>query len=152
MLNRLIRIGICACGDGARLVARAREFVCEQFRRIRFGKEPCLEIQAGRQAEPRMGWSGETIDTTMLAATIGVDRTIERDVRRIVARDDRFCPVESDRCVEARGRVFLGALAPGAPAIVDGLGPQPFETPAAIGYRAASGAGAIGNSIRWRVA
>jgi hypothetical protein len=47
--------------------------------RIVLGEDLGLEVQTRRQAEPGMGRAREAIDATMLAAAIGIDRTVETD-------------------------------------------------------------------------
>jgi hypothetical protein len=47
LLDRLVGIGVCADGDGARLVAVLRQFLVEQPRRIRLGEQLRFEIQPG---------------------------------------------------------------------------------------------------------
>src|SRR5215216_6741761 len=58
--------------------------------------------------------SREAIDATMFAAAIGIDRAVERDVRRFVAGDDLAGRVDRDRRLERRQ--FLDR----APAVVEG--------------------------------
>ena len=52
------------------------------------GDDAGLEIQARREVEVAVGGAGEALDATVLATAIGVDRTVEGNVRRFVARDD----------------------------------------------------------------
>src|SRR5216684_8722397 len=73
----------------------------------------------------------------MLAAAIGIDRLLEADVGRVVARDDRARALLGD-CGLERSLVLL----PGGPAVVERLAQRAFETPlqerarsAKIGFR-----------------
>src|SRR5687768_4244540 len=43
-----------------------------------------------------MRWPSEAVNAAVLAAAIGVDRTVEADVRRAVAGDDRFGMLDRD--------------------------------------------------------
>ncbi len=89
LLCRLIGIGVGAHRDGARNIRGRRQFLRQQFRRVRFHQYLRLEIRAGRKSEIGMRRPRKTINAAMLATPIGIDRTIERDIRRGVARDDR---------------------------------------------------------------
>src|SRR5262245_16803125 len=44
-----------------------------------------------------MGRPRETVYAAMLATAIGIDRSIEAEIRRAVARDDRLWPLDSHR-------------------------------------------------------
>src|SRR5215831_15295253 len=78
-----------------------------------------------------MGRPGETIDTAMLATAIGIDRTVEADIRRVVARDHLARSIERDRCFE-RWQIFKAL-----PAVVEGHARLGLETAAGVGLRAA---------------
>src|SRR5688572_23296542 len=56
---------------------------------------------------------GVTIDATVLAAPIGIDRVIETDIGRVVGGDDRARVVDFDRHRNAVGQFFR------IPAVVD---------------------------------
>src|SRR6516165_7727222 len=79
-----------------------------------------------------MGRPGETIDTAMLATAIGIDRTVEADIRRVVARDHLARGVERDGGFERR-QVFKAL-----PAVVEGHARLRLETAAGVGLRAAT--------------
>ncbi|MNI85150.1 hypothetical protein D3C73_1421190 [compost metagenome] len=48
---------------------------------IAFGNQPGLEIEPGRQVPISMAGPRITVDATVLAAPIGIDRAIEGQVR-----------------------------------------------------------------------
>ena len=75
---------------------------------------------------------GKAVDATMLAASIGIDRTVEPDVGRFVAGDDLARGIERDRGLERRQ--FVQAL----PAIVEGDPRFGLEPAARVGLRAAA--------------
>ncbi len=141
-LDGLVGVRVGAHGDGARHVARARELAGEQLRGVRLGEQPGLEVEPGREAEPGVGRAGEAVHAAMLAAAIGVDRAIERNIGRVVPRDDAPRPVERHRRVEAGRGGFRAVL--GVPAVVRPAGPQTLEAAAAVGHGAASRARPVG--------
>ena len=79
-----------------------------------------------------MGRPGEAVDAAMLAAPVGIDRTVEADIGRIVAGDDLSRGVERDRGLERRQ--FIEAL----PAVVEGDPRFGLEAAAVVGLRAAA--------------
>ena len=81
LLDRLIRIGIGADRDGARRIARCRQFTLQQGRRLRLHEQLGFEIEPRRQAEIGMGRPREAIDAAMLAAAIRIDRAVEARCR-----------------------------------------------------------------------
>jgi len=95
-LDRLIGIGIGTKRDGARLVARGGKLPLQQGRRIGLHIKPRLKIESGRQAEIGVGGPGVAIGAAVLAAAIGIDRPVKRQIGRIVARDDCFCLLHRD--------------------------------------------------------
>ena len=131
-LDRLIGIGVGADRDHPRLVIRRRQLLFQQRRRIRLGEQLRFEIQPRRQAEIGVGRPREAVDAAVLAAAIGVDRTVEADIGGIVARDDLARGVDRDRGLERRQ--FLEAL----PAIVERDPRLGLVSAAVIGLRAAA--------------
>ena len=113
-LDRLIGIGIGADGDGARRIARRRELFLQQHRRVRLHEQLGLEIEPGREPEIGVRRPREAIDAAMLAAAIGIDRAVEGNVGRLIARDDLARGVDLYRRLERRQ--FVEAL----PAVVEG--------------------------------
>src|SRR5829696_6562850 len=79
-----------------------------------------------------MGRPREAIDAAMLAAAIGIDRTVEADVGRVVSGDDLARGIERYRRLERRQ--FVQAL----PAIVEGDPRFGLEPAARVGLRATS--------------
>src|SRR5690606_33208374 len=112
-LDRLIRIGVGADRDQARLITRRRQFPLQQLRRVRLGEQPAFEIEPRGEAEISVAWPRVTIDAAMLAAAIRIDRAVETDIGRIVAGDDRARSV--DRHAGLERRQLIEAL----PAIVE---------------------------------
>ncbi len=121
-LDRLIGIGIGADGDDLRHVARRRQFALQQFRRVRLHEQFGFEIEPRRQAEIGVRRPREAIDAAVLAAAIGIDRTVERNVGRVVAGDDLAGGVDRHRGLERRQ--FVERL----PAVVEGDARQRLET------------------------
>ena len=102
LLDRLVRIGIGADRDGARRIFRIGQLALQKLRRLRLHEQLRLEVEAGRQAEIGVRRPREAIDAAVLAAAIGIDRAVERDVRRVVARDDLARRVDRHRGLERR--------------------------------------------------
>src|SRR4029450_14021893 len=74
----------------------------------------------------------EAIDAAMLTAAIGIDRTVEPDVGRVVAGDDLARGIERHRRLERRQ--VVQAL----PAIIEGDPRFGLEPAARVGLRAAA--------------
>ena len=87
-LDRLIGVGVGPHRDDLRLVGGLAQFRLQKLRRIGFHQKLSLEIESRREAEISVGGPRETIDAAMLAAAIGIDRLVERNIRRVVPRDD----------------------------------------------------------------
>ena len=60
------------------------------------------------------------VDAAVLAAVVRIDRLRERDVRRVVARDDRARLLDRHRGLQRRQRVVVGGVAERS-----GAGPRP---------------------------
>jgi hypothetical protein len=88
-LDRLIRIGVRADGDRRAAIASRRQLLFQQPRRVRLVEQLGLEIEPGREIQVRVRRPGITINATVLAAAIRIDRLVERNVRRLIATDDR---------------------------------------------------------------
>jgi hypothetical protein len=84
-LDRLVTVGVRADRERSGRVAAFREFGAQQSCGIGFGEQPAFEIEPRRQVVEGVRRSGKAIDAAMLAAAIGVDRTVEADVGRLVA-------------------------------------------------------------------
>src|SRR5215469_10890416 len=74
----------------------------------------------------------KAIDAAVLATAIGIDRTVEANVGRVVPRDHFSRCVQRNRGLERRQ--FLEAL----PAVVEGNARLGFITAAGVGLRAAT--------------
>src|SRR5262245_20171832 len=133
-LDRLVGIGIGTDGDRARRVAGSRKLALEQFGCVRLGKQLGFEIEPGRKAEIGVGRPREAIDATVLAAAVRIDRAIEADVRRIVARDDLARRVDSHRGPER------WQLLERLPAVVEAHARQRLVASGGIRLRAAAAA------------
>src|ERR1700741_5402108 len=79
-LGRLIRIGVGANGYWFGLIALRQQFALEECRGIRLGKNLGFEIKTGGEPEKGVSRAGVAIDAAMLAAAIGVDRAVERNI------------------------------------------------------------------------
>src|SRR3546814_4461498 len=95
-LDRLITVGIGADRERSDLVAPLGEFDAEQLRRIGLGEKLAFEVEPRRQVVKGVARAREAIDAAMFAAAIGVDRAVEADVGRLVARDDRLRVLDRD--------------------------------------------------------
>src|SRR5262249_55429498 len=93
-----------------------------------------FEVQAGRQSEIGVGRPGEAVDAAVLAATIRVDRAIEGNVGRIVARDDLPRGIDGHRRLERRQ--LLEAL----PAVVESNARERLIAARGVRLRATSAA------------
>ena len=105
-----------------------------------------------------MGRAGEAVDATMLTAAIGVDRAVEGDVRRVVARDDVARLLVGDLGLEGRQLfqrtpaiilrdALLGLV---APARIDrgSAPPAPFRVDAVSGIGRRVGRATTGAEMR----
>ena len=131
-LDRLVGIGIGADRDHARLVILRRQFLFQELRRIGLGEQFRFEVEPRRQAEERVGRPRKAVDAAMLAAPVGVDRTVEADIRRVVAGDDLARGIDRDSGLERRQ--FVETL----PAVVERNPRFGLEPAAGIGLRAAA--------------
>ena len=124
--DRLIRIGICPKRDRLRLVAGLGEFLCQQRRSIGLGVEFGFEIEPRRMPEIAMARARIAVDAAMLAAAVGIDRAVERDVGAVVARDDRLGGVLEN--FRLKGLQQTEAF----PAVVEGFMDVGFEAPCLV--------------------
>ena len=104
-LDRLVGIGVGAHGDHVGPVFRRGELGVQKLGGVGLEQDLGLEIEAGREAEIGVGRPREAVDAAMLAAAIGIDRAVEADVGRGVARDDGARGVARQR--RAQRRQFL---------------------------------------------
>src|SRR5690606_16811367 len=75
--------------DRAWFVARLGKLPLEKSRCVWLGNQLRLKIQPRRHAHIGVRRASEAVDATMLASAIGIDGSVEGDVGRGVARDDR---------------------------------------------------------------
>ena len=87
--DRLVGIGIGPHRNRARLVAPLGQSRAEQLRSVGLREQLRFEIEPRRQIEVSMGGPREAVDAAMLAAPVGVDRTVERNVGRLVEIENR---------------------------------------------------------------
>lgn len=64
--DRLVRIGVDAQCDGLRYVARLRQFLAQQLRRVRLGEQLGLEVQARRQVQIGMRGARKAVGAATL--------------------------------------------------------------------------------------
>src|SRR5690606_37814524 len=88
-LDRLVGIGVDAQANRLRYVAGLAQLLLQALGQIGLDDQPGLEVDARRHVPVGMAGPGETIDAAMLAAAIGIHRTVEADVRRLVASNYR---------------------------------------------------------------
>ena len=96
LFHWLIRISIGAERDRARFVLRLAQFLSQQRRGFRFGEQLGFEIDAGGQTDVGVRRARIAVDTTVLTATIWIDRLIERNIRGFVATYDGARRVNRD--------------------------------------------------------
>ena len=101
-LDRLIRIGIGADRDHARLVILRGKLLFQKLWRIGLGQQLRFEIEPRRQAEIGMGRPREAVHAAMLATPIRIDGAVEADIGRFVARDHLAGCIERYRGLERR--------------------------------------------------
>ncbi len=83
-LQRLIRIRVRAEHDRLAHVARPGELLLQHLRGVVLVEELGLEIETGGQAHVRVTRPRVTIDASVFASPVRVDRLLEADIRRIV--------------------------------------------------------------------
>ena len=87
-------------GSGSTLVA------AQLLGGIGLGEQPRFEVQPGGQVVVGMGGPRKAIDAAVLAPAIGVDRTVERHIGRLVEGEDRLRPLLGHRGAQADGRAI----------------------------------------------
>ena len=134
----LVRVRCRPEGDRLRHVALHRELPLQQLGRVRLVEQLRLEIDARRKAHIGMVGPGEAVDATMLAAAIGIDRAIERQVRRSIPCQDAACALGKIFRRQAPDRVIR------SPAVVERLALRRLVATAGVGRRPTSLACACG--------
>lgn len=137
-LDRLIRVRIHAERDRLGHVARLREFAREQLRGIHLRVDPALEIEPRRQPEIAVRRPREAVNAAVLAAAIRIQRYIERNVGRRIAREDRPGALLEHLRAQRRARL---AVVVARPAVVDRLALDALVAPLQVAHRAAPLAG-----------
>ena len=94
---------------------------------VLLGEQLALEVEPGREAHIGVGRTGEAVEAAVLAAAIGIDRPVERNVGRLVAGDDalRLLP-------RHLGRERLGRLL-ARPAVVEILAGEDLVAAGGVG-------------------
>ena len=106
-LDRLIGIGVRANRNGGDLVFLRRQLSFQHLGCLGPCDQPRLEIQARRQPQIGMAWPRETIDTTVFAPAIRVDRPVKRQVRRLVVADHGARNFNAHLGAQDRQRVII---------------------------------------------
>ena len=83
-LDGLVGVGIGADGDHLRHIALARQFPRQHRADAGPGDQPRLEVEPRRQVQEGVAGPREAVDAAMLAAPVGVDRTVEGQIGRAV--------------------------------------------------------------------
>ena len=130
LLDRLVGVRIGADGEHLASIAGPRQFLLQQRGRGRLGIEAALEVEPRRQAEPGVGRPRIAVDASMLAAPVGVDRAVEAEIGRVVARDDLARRLLGDGCAQRRRRFLYRA-----PAVVERFRALALVTPAPVADR-----------------
>src|SRR6266849_1780130 len=137
LFGRLIRVGVAAERERPAAIVLLAQLGAEQRRRLRLIEDAGLEIEAGRQPEIGVARPRVTINAAMLAAAIGVDRAVEADIGRVVARNDRAGRIYAeDRRDPARPALQL--TLDRAPAVIKGDPPLALEAAGLVADGAAS--------------
>src|SRR6185369_15385992 len=129
--DRLVAVGVGAERDRLRLVARLGERLAQELGGVGLGEQLGLEVQARRELEIGMARPGVAVDAAVLAAAVRVDRAVEADVGRVVARNDRARALDGDLGLELALRPLVRG-----PAVVERLARRAFETALQEGARA----------------
>lgn len=112
--QRLVGVGIGTQVDRRAAIAGLAQFLLQRAGDVALGDQPGLEIDPRREVPIGMAGPRIAVDAAMLATTVGIDRAIEREVRRLVAGDHRAGDLLAHLGELDRRHVLL-------PAIVEGL-------------------------------
>src|SRR5690606_8453971 len=94
------------------------------------GEQLAFEIEPRRQAHVRVGGAREAVGAAMLAAAIRVDRAVERNIRRLIPRDDPPGLLLLYLCLERRQQIER------PPAIVRRVTGERLKAAGAVALRA----------------
>ena len=87
-LDRLVGIGVGPQRDRRDPVVRLAQGIFEQPRNVVLGKQPGFEIQPRRQPHEGVAWPRVAIGTAVLAAPVGIDRTVKAQIGGLVEGQD----------------------------------------------------------------
>lgn len=107
-LGRLVGVGVGAHGQHLAAVAGLAQGIGQQLRGARLGQDAGLEIEPRRQVQIRVAGPREAVDAAVLAAAVGIQRLVERQIRRVVAGNDRARGVHADHGARAGCRFVAG--------------------------------------------
>ncbi len=119
-LDRLVGVGGRADVDRRRPIGTRRERRAQALGGVHLGDDLGLEVEPRRHAQVAVRRPGEAVDAAVLAAAIGIDREVEVDVGRVVAREDRLDALLDHRRLGSQALLGRGLLER-APAIVVAL-------------------------------
>ena len=131
LLDRLVGIGVGAKLKGLRPIARFRQFPFQESGGAGLGEQPAFEIEPRRKAQVSVGRAGEAIDAAVLAPPVGIDGTVEGNVRRRVAGNDGLRVLYRHLGAKRRQIAFVQV-----PAVVDGFPGLGLETAGGVANRA----------------
>ena len=143
-LDGLVHVGDAAHGDGLRRPAFFRERLAEEIRRAVFDQDAALEFDACAEAEILMVGSREAVCAAVLAAAVGRAADAERDVRRVIPRQDALRVVAEK--LRADGEGIAVVVHERAGLDLDALR---VEAVRRIDARAATGRGGRERGIGW---
>ncbi len=127
-LDRLVGVGRSADRDVFDIVARRCQLTHQQIGSIDLREQPRLEIEPRRQVEVAVRGARIAVNAPVLAAAVGIDRAVERNVRRVVVGDQALRRLAGHGCRERRQRLVgvecgcIERIAVGFPA--DGFEPM----------------------------
>ena len=125
-LDRLVGVGGRAEVDRLRAPAGSAQRDAQALGGIDLGDQTRFEIQPGRQVQVTVSRPCITVDAAMLAAAVGIDRPLEGQVGRVVARED-LCAGLQAHLGGNRRRTVPQRAARIAPAVIDRLAGVAFE-------------------------
>ena len=119
-LGGLVGVGGRADVQQKRLIAGLPQGVAQALGSVDLGDDARLEVEPRRHVQVAVRRPRKTVDAAVFAAPVGVDRQVEADVGRIVARQDGLgLLLDNLRCRSQR--LLLRGLLQRSPAVVEGL-------------------------------
>jgi hypothetical protein len=125
-LHRLVGIGVRPDRQWRGPVAWSPQFLIKHPGDAGPGDQPGFEVEPRRQVQKGMGRPGIAVDAAMLAAPVGVERPVERQVGRGLPGDRRPWPF--DPHLGPDQAVLLGDV----PAVVKGIAVRGLEPAGAV--------------------